>query len=315
VIEPTKNEKAKDFETKLKELERFIPKGQLDKALEAADYILEKGGEPKAAIVESVKKNNVTFLGEMHTVDTSNPHRELIAETMKDLPKGSRLAIEVPDVLKPVFDKFNKSKPGSEFEIPDKLQAEFGKQALQFLHRLKESSPELIEMWKAARDNGIKITPIDNSSSFMSPNDPRRNTSNARRDSEMKQKLLAMVKENPASHIVAELGNLHAGRAPEGKSPHRSVAALLSSDSDFKNLGGKIETFYAQISEGPGKNAALWPASFAIDKPLAVKTKADGKANTVGDMPMYPSARLNGIFNYHLRDFDNVILYPPPQKK
>jgi hypothetical protein len=291
------------IEEKIKELQMLM-------ALEAAKFIKKEGVEPKSAMIDSVKRNNVTFLGEFHTVGTDNPHRKMITEALKDMPKGSRLAIELPENLKPVFDKFNAGKPGSDLEIPDKLEGEYGKEALDLLKKVKEHSPDLIDMWKAARDNGIKVVPIDNTSVVMKDGDPRKNQEDAKRDQHMKDKLLEMVKEDPKSHVVAELGSLHAARATDDKPP-RSAADMLFRDPEFKKMGGKIETFFGQIGQGPGITSPLWPATLEMEKPLSVKTKgADGKPNPVGALPIFSDPRTNRVFGYDLNAYDNVITYP-----
>lgn len=308
--EPGGRPRGKDGLPDITELEDKIKEIQMKMALEAAKFIKKEGVEPKAVIADAVKNNNVTFLGEIHTVGVDNPHRKLITETFKDMPKGSRLAIELPENLKPVFDKFNEGKPGSDLEIPDKLDGEFGKEALDLLKLVKEKSPDLIEMWKTARDNGIKINPIDNTSVLMKKDDPRRVVEDAKRDEHMKDKLLAMVKEDPTSHVVAELGGLHAARSQDGKPP-KSAADLLTHDPEFKKMDGKIQTIMGQIGQGDGINSALWPATLEMEKPLSVKTKdADGKPNPVGQIPIFSSPGLNSIFGYNMNAYDNVITYP-----
>ncbi len=296
---------------KLEELEKIIRKETAEQVEKATKYIKDKGTDPKAAILDSVKNNHVTFLGEIHTVGTENPHRQMVRDALKEMPPGSRLATELPDVLKPVFDKFNESKKGSDFEIPDKLDGPYAKEALELLRKVKEMSPDIIDMWKAARDNGIKVVPIDNAASVMPDSDPNKATEMARRDQNMKDHLLKMVKDDPKSRVIAELGNLHAARSPDGKERFKSAATLLSEDADFKKMGGKIQTFYAQIAEGHGIGAALFPATLELDKPLTVKTKQDGKANDVGKVPIFESPRVNAQFGYKLDSFDNVIVYPP----
>ncbi|MBX9669086.1 MAG: hypothetical protein K2X93_15785 [Candidatus Obscuribacterales bacterium] len=296
---------------RLDELELKVRKETEEQVEKATKYIEDKGKDPKAAILESVKNNHVTFLGEIHTVGTENPHREMVRDALKEMPAGSRFATELPDVLKPVFDKFNASKKGSDFEIPDKLDGPYAKEALELLRKVKEKSPDIIDMWKAARDNGIKVVPIDNASSVMPDSDPNKAAETARRDQNMKDHLLKMVKDDPMSKVIAELGNLHGTRRSNDKDAFKSAATLLSEDADFKKLGGKIQTFYAQIAEGHGVGGALFPATLAMDKPRTVGTKQDGKPNDVGKVPIFGSPRVNAHFGHNLDSFDNVIVYPP----
>jgi hypothetical protein len=228
----------------------------------------------------------------------------MLAKVMPDLPKGSRLAIELPSVLQPVFDQFNNGAKGSELVIPDKLEGQYGQQALALLQAIKERSPDIVRVWKAARDAGIKVVPINNDWSLMPPDDPNRPAAIAARDQHMKDKLMDLYEKDKSTPIVAWLGSLHG--ALRGPSSRKGAAQLLDEDDQFKKNGGTITSFHTQIAE-EGADLTLHPLTDKFKKPVSAPTWTGGEANALGVMSLFE----NPLTNVHrLADWDNVIVYP-----
>jgi hypothetical protein len=272
----------------------------------SAEIVFETQGIPaEQAILAAAKKNAITFVGETHTYNGKrNPNREMLADLMKDLPKGSRLAIELPDTLKPVFEQFNKSPQGSDLVIPEKIEGKYGQQACDLLRAVKETSPDLVRVWIAARDAGIQVVPINNEWSLMPPGDPDQPAVIEARDQYMKDRLKGLYDEDKNTPIVAWLGSLHG--ALRGAGVRKWAAQLLAEDEQFRKSGGTVTSFHTQIAE-EGEEFTLHPLTDKFKKPLSVPTYTGGQANAVGVMSLFenPLVNLN-----RLADFDNVIVYP-----
>jgi hypothetical protein len=293
-----------------------IKKIEEQMVLDAVPYIQQHGTDAEKEMVDSVKKNKVTFLGEIHTVGEPNPHREMVAKALKEMPPGSILTAELPDALKPVFDKFNASKPGSDFEIPDKLDGAYGKEALDLLRKVKEFTPDLIDMWKAAHDRGIKVEPIDSDADLRPNSDPQKAVQLAQRDQHMKDDIMKMINDNPDAHIIVEGGNMHAAHpASQDDGRPLTTAQLLLADPDFQKQGGTLKSFYSEIASMTASNTTMFAATFGVHTPLAIDTKDGGSANKVGPIPVFEDPLLNSIAGGKMSDFDEVIVYPFEQRQ
>jgi hypothetical protein len=291
-------------------IEDMIKKLERQMVIDAVPYIQQHGKDPEKEMVDSVKNNKVTFLGEIHTVGEPNPHREMVTKGLKEMPPGSILTTELPDVLKPIFDRFNASKPGSDFEIPDKLDGPYGKEALDLLRKVKALTPDIIDMWKAARDRGIKVEPIDSAASIMPRTDPQAAIETAKRDQHMKDDIMGLIKDNPNAHIIVEGGNLHAAHSAQHAGKPQTTAELLLADPEFQKQGGTLKSFYSQIASMTATNTNMLAATFGVHKPLAVDTAEGGSANKVGPIPIFEDPGLNSLMGGQLSDFDEIIVYP-----
>lgn len=298
----------------LQQLEQLIMEIQEKQLDQAEPYIRENGESPTEALVSSVEENTVTFVGETHTIGTANPHRDLFAGSLEGMPEGTQLGIELPSVLQPVFDQFNQSEPGSEFEIPETLEGEFAEESLELLRSVVQHNPDMVNIWMAARDNGIPITAIDNASAVMPDGTPGKAEANASRDEHMKEKIKEMVAGDSDAHVIAYLGSLHGARSTDPDSEPQSAAELLTADEDFQGMGGSIESFHPQIAEGAGIGLALHPLTSRFDEPISVETRDDNEnPNPVGELPLFRSPSDNAVHGYGLDSFDNVIVYPPAE--
>lgn len=119
--------------------------GAHDKVKQMKHYINNNATPAENYLIKVIKENDVTIIGEYHLKDCPNSHRILGAKILSKLPRGSTLAVEYfPSSDRAIFEEFN-TKQGSALE--------------DILHRLGHH--EKLEMYKAARENGIRVVPID----------------------------------------------------------------------------------------------------------------------------------------------------------
>lgn len=227
----------------------------------------EKHGKPAAeVVVEQLKKNRVVMIGEYHVEGSA--HNEWAANELMAKLKGkaTHLAIEDGADL-----KLFKSNGKVDFD------------ALPNLHKHREYAA----MLQAAKDNGIKVTPID------VPNGHSRELIDRNRF--MTEELLKILEDKNAK-VVFWVGNKHLQLKDSGDGP-QAVQML-------RDRGIKVSTFYGQHDnfwrEEPMRRL------YTPSQPLAVPSK---------DAPVLSS--MNWIHNgehghniHRFSEFDFVLMHP-----
>jgi len=225
--------------------------------------------------------------------------------------------------LKPVFDKFNNDPAKGPFEIPDHIVGPDGKiddspvarGALELLHRIKASSPDIIGMWTAARDAGIRINPVDNDANgwlFSDPHNLEYVRLTARRNEDMAANILSVLNQpvkpgDPPRKGLAWLGNMHI--ADDGHGIDAEKPALQIVKEELAKSAEKTTTFFTQINSRQSIASSLFALTISLDRPVAVATHGkEGSPNIMGQLGMASIATPALPFN--LDSWDNVIVFP-----
>lgn len=208
---------------------------------------------------------------------------------------------ELSSVLQPVFDKFNKSKPGSEMEIPDYLEPPYSKEALDYLrNRIKDMADEY-QTWKVARDHGAIVRPIDNERVLLDKKDPKWEEIMQVCNEHMKEEIFPLMAAYPDRTFAYDTGALHGSK--DGKTEvmgSRQLAFLLEQDPRFQITGRHTISFDSIVGDaGAGDERKFHSgslSSFAMlgSRPFLVPTHTDGKPNIVGQLPHDPRSPKQG---------------------
>jgi hypothetical protein len=276
--------------------------------------IASESCDPKDVLVEAIKSSQVVGIGEVHTIFSYNPHRQMGIELMKSFAQAgaTHLAVELPKTLQPVLDAFNDDEKQGDLVIPatiidsqgieNRSRAAAG--ALEFLSRINLWSPEIINMWKAARKNGIKICAIDSDhAGLLMAGIDVSNMMGAlsRRDRVIKDNILAILNLAPGSKVIAWLGSLHIAAGTSDQALARSAFEMIK--SELAERGEKVTTFFSQIAQGKeALMTTLHPLTNDLEAPVVLPT-----GNTLGQLPVFAPP-----YSHPLRfdAFDHVIVYP-----
>jgi len=319
-----------ELQRRLADVMAAIEREQKELWRNVKDLVNRIGRSPKEALIEAMKRSRVLGIGEMHTINgDNNALRNFGATVMRDLHdqgKATHLAVELPKVLQPVLDKFNKDPKKGELEIPDKIIGPDGKEdtspeargGLKLLRAIKEKSPDLIKVFTAARDAGMKIACVDNNANalqFANPAHPDIPRLMSQRDADMKDNIMHIVDQpwnptgpEPPSKVVAWLGGLHFADSA-GKEELRSVGELLRNE-----LATRLEavtTFMSQIGDGRTADGTnLYVLTSQLNRPVSVPTRdREGHQNALSQIHLFRQPQ-PGFPNYNLSSFDNVLVFP-----
>jgi hypothetical protein len=286
------------------------------------ELINSEGRNPRDAVLKAAKESRFVGIGEVHTKDLVNPHREFAADIMKDLADQgvTDLAVELPRILQPVFDQPLKD---GELTIPDKLMGPDGKEdtsrealgALTLLSRIKARSPELIKMWTEARRAGIEVRCVDNNGPALllaAPNNPMLPKLMSQRESDIYANMKADLDRTreegkPPRKMVAWLGDMHVADG-RGSAKQKSAVELLK--EDLKKKGEIVTTFASELGDSrASEGMSLYPLTEQLDRPVAVPTHdANGRGNVLSPVGFFREPIAS--HPYTLGAFDQVIIYP-----
>lgn len=269
-----------------------VPHG--DRVLEIKRFLNQEGEDAQQYLAKVISENDLTVIGETHTNLTPSPHRILSKDVIEKLPAGSTLAVEMESSLKPVFDEFNSVK-GSEFRLdPKATDSAQTVQDLLTLRLTKRSNPDLFDLFKAARDKGIRIVPID---AGQLPA--------IEREKWLATELIKAFRERDSKPVVAWIGAYHASRSG-GTNP--TMTEIVSQMPEFRDSKNKISTVFGVGTEID--TMALIPSSVIsrhVIAPVAVPTGFGSKPTPISNIPMMASRTDDGI---RLGHFNHVMFFP-----
>lgn len=281
-----------------------------DQIRQIKELVNRHGSDPTKAVTEAIAKNNIVGIGEIHWDDA--PHRPWGASQMKTFHEAgiTHLAVELPDVLKPVFDKFNSSPKGSDLEIPAALDAPDGDRALAFLQNFREKS-NLLALWKEARDAGIAIVPIDNSYSLKDPDSEERAALGPQRDKQMALNISKVLNDEPESKVMAWVGSHHLASGNDDPSAQKTLVEELTSKVNEGSVNASIATFIGTIGHPVASDTSMFSINQELTKPVSVATHADGEPNILGETSILGLPHLfraDDRLRYEF--FDGVLMFP-----
>jgi hypothetical protein len=300
----------KAFLLDAEQLELLSPRPELQELTEQGDkivqikrYINSTGQPAHEYLARVLKTSDVTIVGEQHTLNVPNPHRVLGADAISELPAGSTLAVEMPSSLKPLFEEFNNS-PGSDFRLTGPIANELSLQpSLSLLRAAQTYAPEMIDMWKSARDKGIHVIPID------AEPDPSVELTNGVREGHLADELLELSRAG-SKPVVAWLGNMHAARNTEGGAP--LLAQRLAESPEFASGQKKLSTVLSQISETEAEHSPMQVLAKNLSEPVGIPTRQGGQETPVGDIAVLDEATAKSVqTTAKASNYDHVVLYPP----
>ncbi len=254
--EPTKQGEADAFSQ--------LPSWELTKYLRQE---AEKHGKPAAElIVEQLKKNRVVMIGEYHVAGSA--HNEWGADVLMPKLKGKATHLAIED--------------GADLKL-FKADGKVDYAALPSLHQHRE----YMAMLQAAKDNGLKVAPID------VPHGHSREILD--RNKFMTQELLKILEDKNAK-VVFWVGNKHLQLKDSGDGP-QAVKML-------RDRGIKVSTFYGQHDnfwrEEPMRRL------YTPSVPLAVPTK---DAPAISSMNWIHKGE-HGHDIHRFSEFDFVLMHP-----
>ncbi|HEY9790382.1 MAG TPA: hypothetical protein V6D22_08285 [Candidatus Obscuribacterales bacterium] len=277
-----------------------------DKIVGIKRYINTAGEPAGDYLARLVKNSDVTIIGEQHTMEVANPNRELGKQIVTEMPAGSTLAVELPESLKEVFDKFNKT-PGSEIlphsAISDKLSLQPG---LRLLRALQANDPDLVEMWKAARDKGVRVVPID----AETENYNGKKLTDDNREGTLANEVLALHRADKSKPVVVWIGDMHAAKTVEDGVP--LLAKRVAESPEFASGESKLSTVLSQISETEADHLPLQVLAKDVSEPVAMPTTQKGQPTPLSDLPGLDERTAKAAKAWpKVADWDHVIMYPP----
>lgn len=223
---------------------------------------------------------------------------------MSELPPGSILAIELPSSLKPLFEKFNNNR-GSDLSLPSKFADMLSTQPKRsLLRKFFRDNPDLVNMWKSARDNGVRVVPIDAELA------PGAHASRESREATIAANLLALSDSAAGKPVVAWFGIAHAAKASEGEVP--LLAKRIAESPGFASGKRKLNTVLSQLS---GEYEELFPLSVLskdVREAVGMPTVKHGKETLIGEVPLLDKATAaKELADIKVSKYDHLILYPP----
>ncbi len=278
-----------------------------DKVVQIKRFINEEAQPARDYLAHVAKNSDITIIGEIHTLHEPNPHRLLGAKVLSELPPGSTLAVELPSSLKPIFEDFN-DRPGGSFQIPD--AAGNMRPAITLLRKISSTAYDLVDMWKAARDRGIRVVPIDAEltkpgklqADFALKDEPR--------EAKMANELLSLFNNADGKPVVAWIGNLHAARSTVAGMPF--LAKRIAESPQFASGEKKLSTVLGQLSEVGLSDSSLSFIAANVREAVGMPTSIHGQEAVIGSVPLWSKITAEKIqAHIKISDYDHVLLYPP----
>lgn len=266
-------------ESELKRLEKLSP----EKIKEVKTEISELGRNTQDAILDAVKANRVTGLGETH-YDLNGLRDDTRALLTKFADNGvTHLAVEVNKSLQPDLDNFLSGKTSD---------AEF-KEAFMGRHNRVRQNDDLLLMMKEARAAGLKVVAVDDDrdNSVRVGSLPAENV--AQRDKHMANEVSEVLKSDPKSKVVFVVGSNHLeDRKVFGDSP--TAGQLLKEEWGTK---GGVATFEANLD-----------SLRSHDEPERLLAR---EMKTSAAIDMSKSTVLKALEESRASRYDHLLLYPP----
>ncbi len=275
-----------------------------DMIVQIKRYINSEGESGREYLARIAKSSDITIIGEQHTLDGPNPHRVLGAEVLGELPPGSTLAVELPSSLKPNFEQFNNNR-GS--DLP--LSSQFGdmmsmQPALSLLRTINSNFPDLVNMWKSARDKGARVVPIDVEL------DPSVRLTSESREATIAANLLALSDSASGKPVVAWFGQVHAAKGTQGGIP--LLAKRIAESPEFASGKRTLNTVLSQLAEKEAERSPLAVLAKEVREPVVMPTFKHGKETLIGEIPVMDKATAALVkTDIKVSDYDHLILYPP----
>ncbi len=275
-----------------------------DRIVEIKRYINSEGEQGREYLARIAKSSDITIIGEQHTLNGPNPHRVLGAEVLGELPPGSTLAIELPSSLESVFEEFNNNR-GSDLPLASQFGDMMSKQpALSLLRTINSNFPEMVNMWKSARDKGVRVVPVD-----VELGPSVRLTSESR-EATIAANLLALSDRAAGKPVVAWFGNAHGARGTEGGVP--LLAKRIAESPEFASGKRKLSTVLSQLSEKEAERGPLSVLAKDVRETVGMPTVKHGKETPIGEIPVMDEATATQVeTDIKVSDYDHLILYPP----
>ncbi len=280
---------------------------QVRKGTELIEFVNTHAKEPVPVLRAALKDNNaLVFVGDQHTYSYEapklNPMRDFNLECIDDMEAGSVKAIEVPTILKPVFEKFNQSKPGTEMEIPEHLEGPNGDKALKYLRNIIKLMPDEYRNMKNCRDHGVVLVPIDNERVLLTENSPEWKKAMQECDGYMAEEMLELIKKYPGKNISVDIGTAHGSKRGEtDEFGSRPLAFLLEQDPRFQISGRHIVSFGSIVgnADTPPESHGLASMALLASRSFIVPTHEGRQPNIVGQLPYYPNKPELGNLDGH----------------
>lgn len=271
------------------------------------------GRNPRDVVLDSVRNNTVTLLGEMHTMAAMGSHKQLMSSLFQDLPSGTKFAIEIPSLLKPALDHFSRT---GELRIPDDFPAQYREQAQRVLQEKLFNVPGMMDILHSARRAGVEICPIDNN--YALANSPAEEAQLwNERDAHMRDQLLALTPDKN-SRVIGFFGAQHVAHERHATLTSDSALQLFKTSPEFQQRGLSVASFYGVIPEEVMVRSPLTNVLNGIDRPLAAAvTDSTGQMTHWGRMiattPLLEGEDRNRMQGANARFgmFDGVFFYPP----
>jgi hypothetical protein len=309
----------------------------------AVKALFAAGQTPSSALLEAADKSQLLGVGDQHaqTGEPSGQVVELLKANMKKLAERgyTDMFVEYPQVLQPVFDAFNNDPKHGDLIVPASIPGQDGKPlttpeaigGLRFLSQMKADLPQIIQLWRAARDAGIHIHAVDNNLNALSRGSTAAGSEGLEeqrkqfaaldeaRDRDMKANMQAVLNEPTENGAprkgIAFLGALHvAKQRPGGMGP--SAIEMLTPELNKAN--GAVTSFFGEDGSISGANlSSLYPLVQQVDGPIAVSTHGpNGEPKALTDVAMLrisDEKNLEGqsiSLRIPLGNFDRVLLFP-----
>ncbi|MDX1985877.1 MAG: hypothetical protein SFV17_04240 [Candidatus Obscuribacter sp.] len=311
----------------------------------ALAVLKEDGLKPVDALKASAGESRILGVGESHTyrygksaqIDYFKEHFEELADA-----GITDLMVELPQVLQPVFDRFNQERGKGDFTVPEKIVGTDGKvidtpEAKGALAILRGYPPHYVELWKAARDAGIAVSPIDNNANALEPNyiehwkgtappptaaeieamnSPEHRQLSLRRDADMAANALAgLAVPHPSGRerkALLWLGSLHTADTAEADPASKRAGQILR-----ESLGHTAVASFYGLTAGPESvDAGAYPLVGQLKEPRAAST-GGAEPNHLGQVnlerppdPKYAHLAIYGRKQSRLGDWDNLLVFP-----
>lgn len=241
------------------------------------------GQKPAEALFEIMAQNRVLGIGEIHL--SPNSQRNLGSEIMSGLKKAgaTHFAIEAPAFIQPYLDRFTETGELNILALPPALR-----------------SNDFINILKAARDAGLKITAVDANERYDEENGikPPADAVNRHyplnRDREMADNI-ADILRTPENKVIFWVGNAHLQRQLD-TTQRRSTA-------DYLRENFSVATVRPIIASERGINYfPLAELTAPINQAVLVPTNSTRR---LGEMPWTRSS-----LPVHGKSWDYILIHP-----
>lgn len=254
-----------------------------EKIRDVKTEIAQLGRNTQDAILDAVKTNRVTGLGETH-YDLNGLRDDARALLTKFADNGvTHLAVEVNKSLQLDLDNFLSGKT---------TEAEF-KTAFMGTSRFRQND-DLLQLMKEARAAGLKVVAVDDDrdDSVVIGSKPAEGIGH--RDQHMAGQISEILKSDPKSKVVFVVGSNHL-EGDGGSSESPTAGQLLK--AEWANKGG-VATFEANLESHHGSSG----------RPERILVR---EMNTSAAIDMSKSAVLKNLEGSRAARYDNALLYPP----